>query len=338
MALIAAPQRSRVDAQRPFHEHETGTVQRIDKAPSDGASERQSPAVALQALERNSQPMRPHPLRPVTLAELRQSTCWVWLYCDSCGRGAPAAVAPWIIRLGADASSDQVRRNARCAICRERGATLRLPSWGGLDVGIAPFPADRLARRISTPAASGRRGAGQMSSPNRAKQNRAGISLAGRFVGVAAKGEIRGNASRPSRVAPTAGAFFGATTPNFSRCSTTFLAARQCPALSRTVTVLPVALKRGLIRRQPQVNGYANKIEVLHRVGGTVARPVDLPDYTAPPLNEVAISVQFDTLTSYTAVVTGPLWELFRSEFPNVQKQVPLQPTFETFGPLFRRR
>jgi hypothetical protein len=98
--------------------------------------------------------MRPHPVQPVTLGELRLCACWVWLYCDSCGRGAPAAVAPWIIRLGAGASSDQVRRNARCAICRERGATLRLPSWGGLEVGIAPFPANRPVKRLSAPLAA----------------------------------------------------------------------------------------------------------------------------------------------------------------------------------------
>ena len=58
--------------------------------------------------------MRPHPIRPVTLAELRRSTCWVWLYCDSCGRGAPVAVAPWLIRYGPTASSDLLRENARC--------------------------------------------------------------------------------------------------------------------------------------------------------------------------------------------------------------------------------
>jgi hypothetical protein len=98
--------------------------------------------------------MRPHPLRPVTLAELRRCACWVWLYCDSCGRGAPAAVVPWIIRLGVDTSSDLVRKRARCAQCGGRGASLRLPSWGGLDVGIAPFPADRLAKRLSAPLAA----------------------------------------------------------------------------------------------------------------------------------------------------------------------------------------
>jgi hypothetical protein len=92
--------------------------------------------------------MRPRPLQPVTLAE--QSTCWIWLYCGSCGRGAPVAVAPWIIRYGPTASSDLLRENARCELCRNRGASLRLPSWGGLDVGIAPFPADRLAQRSGT--------------------------------------------------------------------------------------------------------------------------------------------------------------------------------------------
>ncbi len=98
--------------------------------------------------------MRPHPLRPVTLGELRRSACWVWLYCDSCGHGAPVAVAPWLIRYGPAASSDLLRENARCELCRSRGASLRLPSWGGLDVGIAPFPADRLAKRSSASLAA----------------------------------------------------------------------------------------------------------------------------------------------------------------------------------------
>ena len=98
--------------------------------------------------------MCPHPLRSVTLAELRQCACWVWLYCDSCGRGAPVALAPWLIRYGPTASSDLLRENARCELCRSRGASLRLPSWGGLDFGIAPFPSDRLATRISAPLAA----------------------------------------------------------------------------------------------------------------------------------------------------------------------------------------
>jgi len=64
--------------------------------------------------------MRPYPSQPVTLAELRQCACRVWLYCDSCGRGAPATVAPRIIRLGPAASSGVVRRGARCTLCGGR--------------------------------------------------------------------------------------------------------------------------------------------------------------------------------------------------------------------------
>jgi hypothetical protein len=63
-------------------------------------------------------------------------------------------VAPWLIRYGPTASSDLLRENARCELCRSRGASLRLPSWGGLDVGIAPFRADRLAKRLSAPLAA----------------------------------------------------------------------------------------------------------------------------------------------------------------------------------------
>jgi len=89
--------------------------------------------------------MRRSPSHPPSLAELRRSTCWVWLYCDACGGGAPTALAAWLIRFGGDASSD-VLRKARCRRCGGRGASVRLPGWGGLDVGMAPFPADRLRR------------------------------------------------------------------------------------------------------------------------------------------------------------------------------------------------
>jgi hypothetical protein len=80
-----------------------------------------------------------------TLGQLRRQTCWVWLYCNACGRGAPTALAPPIIRWGAAASSDRLRRSARCASCGARGASLRLPSWTDTSTGMQPFPAERLA-------------------------------------------------------------------------------------------------------------------------------------------------------------------------------------------------
>ncbi|MGO9740131.1 MAG: TIGR04255 family protein [Roseiarcus sp.] len=63
-----------------------------------------------------------------------------------------------------------------------------------------------------------------------------------------------------------------------------------------------------------------------------VSRPSDLPDFSNPPLTEVAISIQFDALPGYRQVWAGPLWDLFKVRFPVVQEQLPLQPVFEIFG------
>jgi hypothetical protein len=49
---------------------------------------------------------------------------------------------PLVIRWGGDASSDVLRACARCSRCGRKGASLTSPSWVGLDVGFAPFPAD----------------------------------------------------------------------------------------------------------------------------------------------------------------------------------------------------
>ena len=42
---------------------------------------------------------------------------------------APVALAPLIIRWGEEASSDVLRRSARCARCGRNGASLTAPSW-----------------------------------------------------------------------------------------------------------------------------------------------------------------------------------------------------------------
>lgn len=53
------------------------------------------------------------------------------------------ALAPLIIRLGADASSDVLRRCARCTICGHKGATLKHPGWkNGGRVGAVPHRHD----------------------------------------------------------------------------------------------------------------------------------------------------------------------------------------------------
>src|SRR5947207_13878239 len=79
------------------------------------------------------------PPGPVTtLGELQHGTPWVWAYCegpDAIGRRSPLALAPFVIRWGADASSDVMRERLRCAVCGHRGARLEHPSWMGTGIG-----------------------------------------------------------------------------------------------------------------------------------------------------------------------------------------------------------
>jgi len=51
------------------------------------------------------------------------------------------AVVPLIIRWGPEASSDPLRRSARCEKCGAKGAVLQHPSWAGMDLGWEPSPA-----------------------------------------------------------------------------------------------------------------------------------------------------------------------------------------------------
>jgi uncharacterized protein (TIGR04255 family) len=61
-------------------------------------------------------------------------------------------------------------------------------------------------------------------------------------------------------------------------------------------------------------------------------RPDDLPDFKRPPITEVVLSLQFASLPKFRSAYVGLLWERFRSEYPNISEQAPLQATFETFG------
>jgi len=64
-----------------------------------------------------------------TLADLQKSTAWIWVWCERCQHHAPIKFAPLIERWGANASSDKLRRCARCTVCGNRGATLQHPGW-----------------------------------------------------------------------------------------------------------------------------------------------------------------------------------------------------------------
>ncbi len=61
-------------------------------------------------------------------------------------------------------------------------------------------------------------------------------------------------------------------------------------------------------------------------------RPADLPDFATPPLDEVVLGVQFTPAPGFSTVHVREVWDLFRAEFPKVQDQPPLPPSFETFG------
>jgi len=52
------------------------------------------------------------------------------------------SLAPLIIRWGPDASSDMLRRCARCNVCGHKGATLQGPGWKNGEVEWEPFPVD----------------------------------------------------------------------------------------------------------------------------------------------------------------------------------------------------
>lgn len=76
-----------------------------------------------------------------TLGQLRRESSWLWINCAAgCGHHRAVAVVPFIIRYGANASSDVLRHSARCSKCGHKGATLQHPSWDGSLVGWMPFP------------------------------------------------------------------------------------------------------------------------------------------------------------------------------------------------------
>lgn len=59
-----------------------------------------------------------------------------------------------------------------------------------------------------------------------------------------------------------------------------------------------------------------------------------LPDYSLPPVNEVVLGVQFDTLERFTAVHPGLFWQRIRETYPVFSAQPPLATVTESFeGP-----
>lgn len=61
-------------------------------------------------------------------------------------------------------------------------------------------------------------------------------------------------------------------------------------------------------------------------------RPADLPDYSLPPVTEVVLGVQFETLERFKAPHLGLVWGEFKDRYPEIEEHPPLDPVFETFA------
>lgn len=61
--------------------------------------------------------------------------------------------------------------------------------------------------------------------------------------------------------------------------------------------------------------------------------PRDLPKFHNPPVTEVALAVQFESLTALRATQLSLLWQdVFRVRFPKIEEHPPRAPAFEEFG------
>jgi uncharacterized protein (TIGR04255 family) len=62
------------------------------------------------------------------------------------------------------------------------------------------------------------------------------------------------------------------------------------------------------------------------------SRPADLVDFDSPPVTEVVLGVQFNSLERFLSPHLGVVWTEFKQDFPMVEEHQSLPPTFETFG------
>lgn len=61
-------------------------------------------------------------------------------------------------------------------------------------------------------------------------------------------------------------------------------------------------------------------------------RPKDLPEFTAPPVGEMLLGVQFGTLAGFQSIHLGKLHGIFSAQYPSAVEVAPLTPSFEHFG------
>lgn len=62
------------------------------------------------------------------------------------------------------------------------------------------------------------------------------------------------------------------------------------------------------------------------------SRPRSFPDYEHPPLDEVAIAVQFNELSRFLGIHYGLIYNSFKDHLPHYEEHQPLETRFEVFG------
>ena len=65
---------------------------------------------------------------------------------------------------------------------------------------------------------------------------------------------------------------------------------------------------------------------------GMTTRPADLPDFNSPPVTEVVLGVQFNSLEHFLSPHLGMIWDAFKDDFPVVEEHPYIPPMFETFS------
>lgn len=103
------------------------------------------PIAMTNASETEADSTPPQAFAAATMGDLiRNDPRWLWLHCENteCGHKRAIAVVPFVIRWGANAPSERLRRSMRCIKCGQRGAQTYAPAWVDANVRWQPFPND----------------------------------------------------------------------------------------------------------------------------------------------------------------------------------------------------
>lgn len=63
-----------------------------------------------------------------------------------------------------------------------------------------------------------------------------------------------------------------------------------------------------------------------------MTRPLDLPEYNSPPIDEVAIGLQFEPLEDISEAHIGLFWQSLRESFPKTESKPRFEVPIETFS------